>query len=167
MDEFQKYFSQTTFHHHFRPKMLKFHPYSILTGDTKVEFVIYSVLSSKKKRLHWKNNLQCFIRSLISHSLITPHTPRSSDVSMRLSVSRLLQPNLGFRTFQVENLLKQDGKKLLALQRRTEPRPPSPALSPLCIAILYIRCTARCILKLATYLFWFSALVLNMLSTTL
>ena len=28
----------------FRPEMLKFHPYSILTGDTRVEFVIYSVL---------------------------------------------------------------------------------------------------------------------------
>ena len=27
------------------PEMLKFHPYSILTGDTRVEFVIYSVLS--------------------------------------------------------------------------------------------------------------------------
>ena len=29
----------------FRPEMLKFHPYSILTGDTRVEFVIYCVLS--------------------------------------------------------------------------------------------------------------------------
>ena len=28
----------------FRPEMLKFRPYSILTGDTRVEFVIYSVL---------------------------------------------------------------------------------------------------------------------------
>ena len=27
----------------FRPKMLKFHPYSILTGETKVRFVIYCV----------------------------------------------------------------------------------------------------------------------------
>ena len=48
-----------------------------------------AIISSKKKDC-WKNNLQCFIRSLISHSLITPHTPRSSDVSMRLSFSRLL-----------------------------------------------------------------------------
>ena len=30
----------------FRPKMLKFHPYSILTGDTRVEFVIYCVLNT-------------------------------------------------------------------------------------------------------------------------
>ena len=29
----------------FWPEMLKFHPYSILTGDTRVEFVIYNVLS--------------------------------------------------------------------------------------------------------------------------
>ena len=29
----------------FRPEMLKFHPYSILTRDTRVEFVIYCVLS--------------------------------------------------------------------------------------------------------------------------
>ena len=29
----------------FRPEMLNFHPYSILTGDTRVEFVIYHVLS--------------------------------------------------------------------------------------------------------------------------
>ena len=28
----------------FRPEMLKFHPYSILTGDTMVEFVIFCVL---------------------------------------------------------------------------------------------------------------------------
>ena len=28
----------------FRPEMLKFHPYSILTGDTRVEFVLYCVL---------------------------------------------------------------------------------------------------------------------------
>ena len=28
----------------FRPEMLKFYPYSILTGDTRVEFVIYCVL---------------------------------------------------------------------------------------------------------------------------
>ena len=30
----------------FRPEMLKFHPYSILTGNTMVEFVIFCVLKS-------------------------------------------------------------------------------------------------------------------------
>ena len=29
----------------FRPEMLKFHPYSILTGDIRVEFVINRVLN--------------------------------------------------------------------------------------------------------------------------
>ena len=41
----------------FRPEMLKFHPYSILTGDTKVEFVIYCVLNWcwNKRIVFWKN----------------------------------------------------------------------------------------------------------------
>jgi hypothetical protein len=30
----------------FRAEMLKFHPYSILTGDTRLEFVIYHVLKN-------------------------------------------------------------------------------------------------------------------------
>ena len=30
----------------FRPEMLKFHPYSTLTGDTRVEFVLYCVLTT-------------------------------------------------------------------------------------------------------------------------
>ena len=33
----------------FRPEMLKFHPYSILSGDTRVEFVIYCVLIQKSE----------------------------------------------------------------------------------------------------------------------
>ena len=54
----------------FRPEMLKFHPYSILTGDTRVEFVIYCVLkapifSFKVKTLCqdpkiWKKYPACF-----------------------------------------------------------------------------------------------------------
>ena len=39
MEEFQKYFTII-----FMPEMLKFHPYSILTGEIMVEFVIYCVL---------------------------------------------------------------------------------------------------------------------------
>ena len=39
MEEFQKYFTK-----YFRPEMLKFHPYSILTGDTRVESEAYYVL---------------------------------------------------------------------------------------------------------------------------
>ena len=36
----------------FRPEMLKFYPYSILTGDTRVEFVIYLVLKALHPNPH-------------------------------------------------------------------------------------------------------------------
>ena len=41
---FKNIFSTPLFTIIFRPEMLKFHPYSFLTGDTRVEFVIYCVL---------------------------------------------------------------------------------------------------------------------------
>ena len=44
MEEFQKYFSRPLFTIIFRPKILFFVTYSILTGQTKDEFVIYWVL---------------------------------------------------------------------------------------------------------------------------
>ena len=44
---FQNIFPRPLFIIIFRPEMLKFHPYSILTGDTRVEFVIYCVLKEK------------------------------------------------------------------------------------------------------------------------
>ena len=34
-----------------RPEMLKFHPYTILTGNKRLEFVIYRVLTSEEKEL--------------------------------------------------------------------------------------------------------------------
>ena len=46
---FKNIFFQTTFHQFtiiFRPEMLNFHPYSILTGETIVVFVIYCVLKA-------------------------------------------------------------------------------------------------------------------------
>ena len=43
----------------FWPEMLKFHPYSILTGDTRVEFVIYCVLN-----LFYSKNRNYFIKIL-------------------------------------------------------------------------------------------------------
>ena len=55
--------SKIFFLHHFSSsflgqKFLKFHPYSILTGETRVEFVIYCVLSYLKTWvLVVKNNL--------------------------------------------------------------------------------------------------------------
>ena len=41
---FKNIFPRPLFIRNFRPEMLKFHPYSILTGDTRVEFVVYSLL---------------------------------------------------------------------------------------------------------------------------
>ena len=42
---FKYIFSRPLFTIIFRPELLKLHPYSILTGDTMVGFVIYCVLS--------------------------------------------------------------------------------------------------------------------------
>ena len=42
---FKNIFSRPLFTIIFRPEMLKFHPYSILTADTMVRFVIFCVLS--------------------------------------------------------------------------------------------------------------------------
>ena len=42
---FKNIFSRPLFIIIFRPEMLNFHTYSILTGDTRVEFVIYRVLN--------------------------------------------------------------------------------------------------------------------------
>ena len=41
---FENIFRRPLFIIIFRPEILKFHPYSILTGDTRVEFVIFCVL---------------------------------------------------------------------------------------------------------------------------
>ena len=53
MEEFQKYFSRPLFTIIFRPKILFFVTYSILTGQTKVEFVIYWVLRTKTLTKGW------------------------------------------------------------------------------------------------------------------
>ena len=45
---FKNIFSRPLFTIIFRPDMLKFHPYSILTGDTMVGFVIFCVLTRIK-----------------------------------------------------------------------------------------------------------------------
>ena len=49
---FKNIFPRTLFIIIFKPEMLKSHPYSILTGDTRVEFVIYCLL-----RYYWKKSL--------------------------------------------------------------------------------------------------------------
>ena len=56
----------------FRPEMLKFHPYSILTGDTRVEFVIYHVLTQT-------NNEEKIDSTLIKHLFLFFETGLSLD----------------------------------------------------------------------------------------
>ena len=54
---FKNIFPRSLFIIIFRPEMLKLHPYSILTGDTRVEFAIYCVLSLLLKKIVIKPNL--------------------------------------------------------------------------------------------------------------
>ena len=49
---FKNIFSRPLFTIIFRPEMLKFHPYSILTGDTMVGFVIFCVLRMEPGGAH-------------------------------------------------------------------------------------------------------------------
>ena len=57
MEEFQNIFSRPLFIIIFRPKILFFVTYSILTGQTKVEFVKYWVLRAQSsKELQLKRN---------------------------------------------------------------------------------------------------------------
>ena len=50
---FKNIFSRPLFTIIFRPEMLKLHPYSILTGDTMVGFVIFCVLiQNSKLKIH-------------------------------------------------------------------------------------------------------------------
>ena len=48
-----------------RPEMLEFHPYSILTRDTRVEFVIYCVLNHEPRILDPKMEaFSCLVHKL-------------------------------------------------------------------------------------------------------
>ena len=52
---FKNIFSRPLFTIIFRPEMLKFHPHSILTGDTMVRFVIFCVLN---ENLNGRNQIK-------------------------------------------------------------------------------------------------------------
>ena len=64
MEEFKNIFPTPLFIIIYRPEMLKFHPYSILTGDTRVELVIYCVLSIILHR-NIDDVLKIFLSSLL------------------------------------------------------------------------------------------------------
>ena len=53
---FKNIFPRSLFIIIFRPEMLKFHPYSILTGDTRVEFVIYCVLKFSQISIFYQSS---------------------------------------------------------------------------------------------------------------
>ena len=52
---FKNIFSRPLFTIIFSPEMLKFHPYSILTGDTMVGFVIFCVLKGSENLVMGKS----------------------------------------------------------------------------------------------------------------
>ena len=60
--------------------MLKFHPYSILTGDTRVEFVIYCVL----RRTQAKEKIDIVTNWLLQaeqiHKMATPNSQKLEDM---------------------------------------------------------------------------------------
>ena len=64
MEEFQKYFFRPLVTIIFRPEMLKFHPYTILTGERIVGFVIYcalqalEILKFKEERRNFLNKCE-------------------------------------------------------------------------------------------------------------
>ena len=89
----------------FRPEMLKLHPYSILTGDTRVEFVIYCVLIKKSKtypsvaiRTTWRSITETSATSGIPSIVSIPiiRAPGGSTTSWTLSGSPILIFNLHF-----------------------------------------------------------------------
>ena len=63
MEEYQKKICRPLFTIIFRPEMLKFHPYSVLTGDTMVGFVIFCVLKGTKTIMKICNPKLFFIGS--------------------------------------------------------------------------------------------------------
>ena len=58
---FKNIFSRPLFTIIFRPEMLKFHPYSILTGDTMVGFVIFCVLRKGLQNCSTREHFYCAI----------------------------------------------------------------------------------------------------------
>ena len=56
---FKNIFSRPLFTIIFRPKMIKFHPYSILTGEGKVDYLIYCMLSDQT------SIFQCILRAYL------------------------------------------------------------------------------------------------------
>ena len=75
----------------FRPEMLKFHPYSIFTRNTRVEFVIYCVLSRN---------------SVVSEIfLLLPNSPNGRSHVPKCGLQSNCIQNWGLATFGTKNHL--------------------------------------------------------------
>ena len=76
----------------YRPEMLKFYPYSILTRDTRVEFVIYGVFSRNlvSQHLFFSKNVYNFVNfGNVSDSGFYLFTLKSLKTSTRLRLKTL------------------------------------------------------------------------------
>ena len=128
---FKNIFSRPLFTIIFRPEMLKFHPYSILTGETMVGFVIYCVLSTilKKTMLTYlcnkiqiyslKQILMYFFTNLWVHTNIYSKIilcfklkPWSLE-KIRLKLILIVQAVLKFRAAQIIYVKKQKQKTII------------------------------------------------------
>ena len=69
---FKNIFSRPLFTIIFRPEMLKFHPYSILTGDTMVRFVIFCVIIDVPEMFRPANKIATKITDLAARSCAQP-----------------------------------------------------------------------------------------------
>ena len=78
---FKNIFSRPLFTIIFRPEMLKFHPYSILTGDTMVGFVIfYSQMSNIESNNSQNGGLEDY--NNISDGIFPHFTTPSIKISL-------------------------------------------------------------------------------------
>ena len=118
---FKNIFSRPFFSIIFRPEMLKFHPYSILTGDTMVGFVILCVLNHLKSRLELSIVIHIFMFEKVGHKkvslvwglynktvtdFITSDILAPLDISMTFFISDsyiIKTTNIGYITFILSN----------------------------------------------------------------
>ena len=61
---FKNIFSRPLFAIIFMPEMLKFHPYSILNGNTRVEFIIWSSDFLQRSTQKFAQSSSCFVQLL-------------------------------------------------------------------------------------------------------
>ena len=113
MEEFQNIFPRPLFILIFRPEMLKFHPYYILTENTRVEFVIYSVLSI----FHSNIFTICFHRYFRTFTIKTEE-PRNTYPTCLSDVSNNEKINPQSFTSHVSTRISTEEQKLPIPRKR-------------------------------------------------